>query len=309
MSIKFHLPDFWSHGPLNLALIDMIKEHPEYFRDGVEIASVYGCFPPAVWNGGRNINGYADERAITHVLDEFNKRGIPCRFTFTNPLLTEEHMSDRFCNRLVQLADNGLNEAIVNTQVMEDYLRANYPNYKLTSSTCKQIRGLEPLIEELKKDYSLVVLDYNWNNDFEALEKIPEEYRGKIEVLVCPYCFPDCKRRGDHYKFLGEQQIKRSSINAFGNIGGINMLNVQTEENFRCEAISRNFLETIGFSTHITPETLFEKYVPMGFRHFKIEGRTLHPLNVIESYVYYMTKPEYKDLVRLKLGLDTFRAR
>ena len=51
MSIKFHLPDFWSHGPLNLALIDMIKEHPEYFRDGVEIASVYGCFPPAVWNG------------------------------------------------------------------------------------------------------------------------------------------------------------------------------------------------------------------------------------------------------------------
>lgn len=117
MSIKFHLPDFWSHGPLNLALIDMIKEHPEYFRDGVEIASVYGCFPPAVWNGGRNINGYADERAITHVLDEFNKRGIPCRFTFTNPLLTEEHMSDRFCNRLVQLADNGLNEAIVNTQV------------------------------------------------------------------------------------------------------------------------------------------------------------------------------------------------
>ncbi len=46
MSIKFHLPDFWSHGPLNLALIDMIKEHPEYFRDGVEIASVYGCFPP-----------------------------------------------------------------------------------------------------------------------------------------------------------------------------------------------------------------------------------------------------------------------
>ena len=55
MSIKFHLPDFWSHGPLNLALIDMIKEHPEYFRDGVEIASVYGCFPPAVWNGGRNL--------------------------------------------------------------------------------------------------------------------------------------------------------------------------------------------------------------------------------------------------------------
>ena len=70
---------------MNLALIDMIKESPEYFYDGVEIASVYGCFPPAVWNGGRNINGYASEDVIKEVLNEFNSRGIPCRFTFTNP--------------------------------------------------------------------------------------------------------------------------------------------------------------------------------------------------------------------------------
>ncbi len=309
MSIKFHLPDFWGHGPLNLALIDMVKEHPEYFRDGVEIASVYGCFPPAVWNGGRNINGFAYENAINHVLHEFNSRGIPLRFTFTNPLLTKENMADPFCNRIVQLADNGLNEAIVNTQVMEDYLRANYPSYKLTSSTCKQIRELEPLIAELERDYSLVVLDYNWNNDFDKLDKIPEKYRSRIEVLVCPYCFPDCKRRGEHYRFLGDQQIKRSTINSFGRIGGVNPLNVHTEEEFRCEAISRNFLETVEFSTHITPDTLYEKYVPMGFEHFKIEGRTIHPLNVIESYVYYMAKPEFKDMIRLKLGLEAFKIR
>lgn len=309
MSVKFHLPDFWNHGPLNLALIDMIKEHPEYFREGVEIASVYGCFPPAVWNGGRNINGYADERAIEGVLHEFNSRGVPCRFTFTNPLLTEEHMNDPFCNRLVELADNGLNEAIVNTKVMEDYMRDKYPTYKLTSSTCKQIRGIDNLIAELEKDYSLVVLDYNWNNDFEILEKIPEKYRSRIEVLICPYCFPECSRRGDHYRFLGDQQIKRSAINTFGSIGGMSTLNVQQEENFACAAITRNFLETIEFSTHITPETVYEKYVPMGFEHFKVEGRTLHPLNVIESYVYYMAKPEFKDMVRLKLGLETFRPR
>ena len=42
MSVKFHLPDFWSQGPLNLALIDMIKEHPEYF---------YGYSPILVGSG------------------------------------------------------------------------------------------------------------------------------------------------------------------------------------------------------------------------------------------------------------------
>ena len=73
---RFHLPDMWSHGPMNLQLIDMLKEHPEYFRDGVEIASVYGCIPPAIWNGGRNMNGFANEdihqSALVHLLSQFS---------------------------------------------------------------------------------------------------------------------------------------------------------------------------------------------------------------------------------------------
>ncbi len=309
MRIRFHLPDFWSHGPMNLALIDMIKESPELFREGVEIASVYGCFPPSIWNGGRNINGYADESTIKHVLNEFNSRGVPCRFTFTNPLLTEAHMDDKFCNDLMKLADNGLNEVIVNTQVVEDHIRENYPNYKITSSTCKQIRTIEGVIAELEKDYNLVVLDYNWNNKFDELEKIPMEYRKRIEILICPYCFPECKRRGDHYRFLGDQQLKMSTLSSFKAMGGMNNMQAYREEQFTCEAISRNFLETIEFSTHVTPENVFGKYAEMGFEHFKIEGRTIHPLNVIESYSYYLAKPEHRDDVRLRLGLRVFNRR
>ncbi len=307
MTAKFHLPDMWAHGMLNLTLIDMIKEEPDYFRDNISIASVYGCFPPAIWNGGRNINGFANENIIVKVLGEFNSRGIPCRFTFTNPLLTEEHMSDRFCNRLCELADNGLNEAIVNTQVMEDHMRKNYPRYKLTSSTCKQIRDLDTLIAELEKDYSLVVLDYNWNNNFTELDRIPEKYRSRIEVLINPYCFPNCQRRGDHYRFLGDQQLRRAAMSEFSAANNMKNLNIKTEENFGCAAISNTFLDTIGYSTHITPETVFGKYMDMGFEHFKIEGRTMHPFNVIESYVYYLAKPEYKDLVRLKLGMRVYK--
>lgn len=304
MSIKFHIPDFAVHFPLNIALIDMIKNNPEYFRDGVEIASVYGCFPPAIWNGGRNVNGFYNEAQVNARLEEFNSRGIPCRYTFTNPLLTEEHMSDKFCNRLLELADNGLNEVIVNTQVVENHVRKNFPNYKITSSTCKQIRGLDALKDELAKDYHLVVLDYNWNNKMDELAMIPEKDRSRIEVLVCPYCAPECKRRGDHYKFLGKQQIKRAAFNSLNGMAG--GMSIQNEETFYCEHLQKNFLETTSLATHVTPETLYEKYVPMGFEHFKIEGRCMHPLNVIESYVYYMAKPEYKDLVRLKLGLAVF---
>ena len=36
----------------------------------------------------------------------------------------------------------------------------------------------------------------------------------------------------------------------------------------------------------------------MGFSNFKIEGRNINPVDVIDSYVYYLIKPEYTDMVR-----------
>ena len=39
----------------------------------------------------------------------------------------------------------------------------------------------------------------------------------------------------------------------------------------------------------------------MGFEQFKIEGRTASPLNVLETYMYYMAKPEYRDETRFML--------
>ena len=60
----------------------------------------------------------------------------------------------------------------------------------MISSTVKQIEDYDQLMEEFKKDYKLVVLDYNWNNDFEKLDKIPQELRSRVEILINPYCTP-----------------------------------------------------------------------------------------------------------------------
>ena len=89
MNAKFHIPDFFKHADLNLSLIDKIKEHPEYFYDGVEIASCFGCFPPALWNGGRALGGTASYDFIKAVIKAFNDRNVPIRYTFTNPTLEE----------------------------------------------------------------------------------------------------------------------------------------------------------------------------------------------------------------------------
>ena len=41
----------------------------------------------------------------------------------------------------------------------------------------------------------------------------------------------------------------------------------------------------------------------MGYENFKIEGRSVPDVNVLENYVYYMIKPEYRDEARLDMLL------
>ena len=45
-------------------------------------------------------------------------------------------------------------------------------------------------------------------------------------------------------------------------------------------------------------------YLPMGFSHFKIEGRGLGSALILEFLLYYMTKPEYQLRVREEIYLD-----
>ena len=173
MRVRFHLPDFAGSFKLNLLFANMLRSKPEYFREGVEIASVYGVFPPCLWNGGRSQGGNTDKNYMRTVIKMFNDRGIPLRFTFTNLMLEKKHLSDERCNLMLNLANNGMNGVIVASPLLEDYIRSYYPGFKLTSSTCKRLNTAEGLIGELGKDYNIVVADYDLNNKCDILEKLP----------------------------------------------------------------------------------------------------------------------------------------
>jgi collagenase-like PrtC family protease len=289
----FHLPGILRPYKMIMGLIYFFENKPEYFRDGVYIASVYGTFPTSVWNGGRFVQGLTDEGTVRVCVENLNKKGIPVRFTFTNPVVTEEELTDRFCNRTLEIADNGMNEVIVNSPLLEKYIREKYPNYKITSSTCKQIENADDLNAELKKDYNLVVLDYNWNHDIEFLKSIDQKERCELLVNAC--CIPHCPRRGEHYRQIGEEQnrywTEQKQIR--------NAMPVYKE--FPCPYMSNSIYDTIDFETRIVPDALYNTYVPMGFKHFKLEGRTSPTTDNIDTAVQYMAKPEYVDILRLKL--------
>ena len=292
MEIGFHIPDFRLHFRLNNILIGAVKNCPQFFIDGLKIRSIYGTFPGSLWNGGRFAGGTTDKEVVKAVVKMYNDIGIPLRFTFTNPLITKEHLEDDFCNYVMQAADGGFNEVIVMSPVLEDYIREHYPKYPITSSTCKQIETMDGVKAELAKDYKYVVLDYNWNNQYEGLEQIDPADRDRCEILVNSCCQAHCPRRGEHYRQIGQSHIdaweqKKNPLNP-----------PYKYSEFPCISVMRSIFNVKKLEKYVSPTDMIEKYAAMGFSNFKIEGRTTADINLLETYVHYMAKPEFKDEAR-----------
>ena len=295
MEVKFHLPGLRQNYPLNMLILSLMEQKPEFFREGIQIASFFGEFPASLWNGGRPSNyDQCDADYVRNVVKNINAKGIPVRYTYTNMLLNEEDCKDPYCNFCMQIADNGMNGVIVFSPVLERYIRENYPGYKLNSSTCKEIRDIDKVNEELKKDYYLVVLDYNFNNKFDELQKI--EDKARCEILVNTLCRPDCPRRGDHYKNIAKNQRIMLKNRKHPKDKQIPL------EPWYCEYGEYNCIHTIQeYSTYISPEAIWEKYVPMGFNQFKIEGRTANLFSLVETYCHYLIRPENQGQARILL--------
>lgn len=282
--VYWHLPGFYYFRLLNQILLNMMKDYPSKFKEGYQIGSVYGTFPGAIWNGGRAVFGMTSKGEMERVLKFYNVREVPVRFTWTNSLLTEKHLNDTYCNMIMKLADNGLNQVLVNQPVLEEYIRKEYPNFPLISSTTKRLTDTEELCREMEKDYHLVVLDYDLNHNEEVLKSL-EPMAGKVEILVNEICSPNCPKRAEHYKAESLSQIE---------------FDLNTD--FQCphKTASRGFSECAKRPAFISNEEI-DSYIERGFVNFKIVGRGLSLDFVKESYLYFLVKDEAREFIRSKI--------
>lgn len=279
--MNFYLPDFSNKFTLNLRICQIFREHPEYFHTGFNIGAIYGSFPGMIWNGGRCLPGHIDQETIKHILTEFEKLEIPIRFTMTNCFIQQEHLDDKYCNMILQMAYNSSNGIIINSPILEDYLRYKYPNFQYISSTTKCERDINK-INLACEQYDMVVTDYRDNKDMTFLNTI--QYKNKIELLLNAYCSPDCPVRSLHYALLSKDQLHQTIDGKV--IPGCNGTD--------------DFYDSLKFFSVIKNNEL-KNYIDMGFQNFKIEGRLVHLIDVIESYIYYLIKPEYQNIVRVDL--------
>ncbi len=287
MDIEFFLPDFYANFKLIAFIADLMAEAPEVFYEDARISAAYGCFPGSIWNGGRVMLGSCTKQEMEMVVTELNKRNIAVRFTFTNPLLERYHLLDTFCNLSLEIACNGQNEVICNSPMLEEYIRNTYPGYRYISSTTKCLRDKTSVEAELEKDYSLVVLDSAFNNTDELFAM---NHKDKIELLANHYCADDCPNRKAHYEAVGKSQLEFSEI-----------------DYPPCPNINRDFYQIMKNRSFLTTELIYGKYKDAGFTHFKIDGRAFRSYKVLESFVYYLAKPEKRDHLRHVLLKELYK--
>ncbi len=287
----YHLPGLFEFYELYQVFLPLYREHREYFYDWCEIGSIYGAPADCLWGGGRTGFGDSNPKEGLVLMQEY---GISARLTFSNSLLTEEHLSDKKCNALCVLFEKSKgipNGVIVHSDLLLQYLKTNYPELYFVSSTTKVLTRFSQLSEELnREDFRYVVPDFRLNKELEKLDTLSQPLKNKVEFLCNECCWFGCKDRKACYeavsrKNLGERFPEHHCTAP------------DATEGYRFSKAMKN----PGF---IGISDIQNIYLPMGFSNFKIEGRGLGSALVLEFLLYYMTKPKYQLQVREEIYLD-----
>ena len=276
--VKYYLPGLFEFFDLYTVFVDIFQKENYKFRN-CDIGAIYGAPKFTIWNGGRIRDTSCME--IENILNWSRDKNISCSLTYTNCLLKENDLYNIFCNELTRMFEDKKNSITVHSELLEQYLRDRYPAYKLVSSTTKCITDYEELKKEMEKPYDRVVLDYNFNKNFQVLKSI--ENKERCELLINAVCYADCPRRAEHYEH----------ISAVG-------LGFETKP-FECDAMHKQLFQALCNPNSITVDEIYKVYESLGYEHFKIEGRTANVFDLIEILVYYMVLPEYQMEIRQRL--------
>lgn len=301
--MKMTLPGMTEHPDLNFLFLKFYRDARDIFFDDVELESVYGGFPGSKLCGGRNSFGVRmplDE--IERLVDRYNALGVACNVTFTNQFADDGLIdSDGYSRAIMDLfarlgeprtvarvpfpgletgtcEEEGVRNGIVlYTDALENYVKAHYAGLMLISSTTKGLDTASAVNADLKR-FDRVVLNYNFTKSSSFVCQIEE--RARLEIMVNEYCSLACPHREEHYAQTSRDQMR-------GKPSG-----------FICRHEPEP--QALGFMAGLVEGSVFLKNAEIrcyvedyGIRHFKIVGRGLARYDVVDSYLYYLIKPEH----------------
>ena len=325
MKAHYHLPGLFEFYELYKEFLPLYREHREYFYDWCEIGSIYGAPADCVWGGGRVGFGEHDPKEVLKLMQEY---GISARLTFSNSLLTREHLPDKKCNELCRIFDigrdnersrgfgndkdieccidndndiSGINKRIkvkeyrngiiIYSDLLLDYIKENYPGFYFVSSTTKVLTDFGEFENELNREnFRYVVPDFRLNKSFDKLKALSQHQKDKVEFLCNECCWFGCTDRKKCYETVSRKNLGEDCPEHY-------CVAPDSGQGY----LFSKAMENPGF---IGIDDIKNTYLPMGFSNFKIEGRGLGSAMILEFLLYYMTKPQYQIHVREHIYLD-----
>ncbi len=285
----YHLPGLFEFGALYCAFLPLYREHRAWFYDWCDIGSIYGAPADCLWGGGRVGFGEDDAKTLLALMKEC---GISPRLTFSNSLLREEHLSDKKCNALCAKFEALGGGVILHSDLLLNYLRENYPGLYFVSSTTKVLTDFGDFSAEVRRpEFRYVVPDFRLNRAFEKLDTLTQPEKDKVEFLCNECCWFGCQDRKACYESVSRKSLGENGLDHICRSPG-------AEDGY----VFSKAMQSPGF---IGIGDIQNKYLPMGFSNFKIEGRGLGSALILEFLLYYLTKPEYQLQVREKIYLDS----
>lgn len=292
MKAYYHLPGLFEFYDLYRAFLPLFRRHREYFYDWCEIGSIYGAPADCLWGGGRVGFGEARPEDAAEMTREY---AVSARLTFSNSLLRAEHLSDKKCNALCALFENSgamQNGVILCSDLLLNHIRKHYPGFYFVSSTTKVLTEFSQLESELNRaEFRYAVPDFRLNKAFSRLNALNENQKQKVEFLCNECCWFECPDRKACYENVSRKNLGEDCADHV-------CLSPDAKRGYRFSDAMKN----PGF---IGIREIQSVYMPNGFSHFKIEGRSLGSAVVLEFLLYYMTKPEYQLNVREEIYLDS----
>ena len=284
--IQFLIPDYTIYPNLIKLLWLLQTENPEIFLPNRSIGGTYDFLARSILNGGRCRFEGPDIYECYYLYDEYDELGIPLCHTCTNGFITEHDCYDKLSNRWLKYTENPRNRIITQSDIFLQYIKQQYPQYKITYSTLHPNNDELNFYNSINNSDDIIVLNYKFNNDDEFLSKIKNP--SQIEIICGEPCVDNCPRRREHQILINKLQQGDPEVKDF----------YRKSYCTYCDNSSLFFNSLFTNSNALTNDRIDELYNQFGFSRFKISGRGEPLNNIIDKCLYYLIKPEYRDLLR-----------
>jgi hypothetical protein len=240
----------------------------------IPIKTVFGSIP-CTFQGGRVAPRNATLPDALDILDEYAKRGIGCRLTFSSTKISEEDLDDTIANELMSRLNQNTevkSGVLVCSDILAKYIKSTYPNLEVIASQVKPSIevGLGPDKDtssyylNLLNIYDRVTVNPHKIEDGRFLSDI-RPYADRVDFITNHKCVPDCPVAGRHYELYDEVSLK--ALRDEDPANGLDEL-AALEDN--CKKI-RSKYPTAGTSFSVEDIQMLSS---MGFTNFRLEGRT-----------------------------------